>query len=357
MSDEGLGVACPLPGASGEPAIVTLAHGGGGRKTRELVERVFVAAFGSRAAEARHDAAVLTLGGARVAFTTDGYVVRPRFFPGGDLGALSVFGTVNDLAVAGAVPRALSVALVLEEGVALSELEALAASMRRAADQAGVELATGDTKVVERGKGDGVFVVTSGVGELRQGARVGPREVRPGDVVLVSGDVGRHGLAVVSAREGLSFEPPIESDCGSVAGLVAALYDAGLSPRFLRDPTRGGLATVLAELALDGGEGGRGVGVSLDERAVPVSPEVQAACEVLGFDPLYVACEGRLVVVVPEHEHERALATLTATPGGEGAARIGVLTHERPGLVVGHTGLGSTRVLDLLSGEQLPRIC
>ena len=341
---------CPVP--PGRPATVQLAHGGGGRVMRELIERVFLPAFDNPALAARHDSAVVEVAGTRLAFTTDTYVVHPRVFPGGDIGTLAVYGTVNDLAVAGARPLYLSAGFVLEEGLPLEELERVVRSMRAAADACGVALVTGDTKVVDRGKGDGLYVNTAGIGVLESGVALGPRRVRPGDAVLVSGDVGRHGIAVLSVREGLAFETAIESDCASVAPLAAGLLAAGLDVRCLRDPTRGGLASVLNEIALDGS-----VGVEVDERDVPVDDAVAGACELLGLDPLYVACEGRMVAFVSEGDVERALASLRSHPLGAGAARIGVVTEAGPGSVTLRTRLGSRRLLDLLSGEQLPRIC
>jgi hydrogenase expression/formation protein HypE len=319
---------------------------------RDLIERLFLPAFDNPALAARHDSAVVDVGETRLAFTTDTYVVHPRVFPGGDIGMLAVHGTVNDLAVAGARPRYLSAGFVLEEGLPLEELERVVRSMRAAADACGVVLVTGDTKVVDRGKGDGLYVNTAGIGVIERGVVLGPRRVRPGDTILVSGDVGRHGIAVLSVREGIAFETAIESDCASVAPLAAALLDAELDVHCLRDPTRGGLASVLNEIALDAG-----VGVEVDERAVPVDDAVAGACELLGLDPLYVACEGRMVVFVSEGDAERALAALRGQSLGAGAARIGVVAEARPGTVTLRTRLGSRRLLDLLSGEQLPRIC
>jgi hydrogenase expression/formation protein HypE len=340
-------LSCPIPGTS---TTVQLAHGGGGRLMRNLVAEIFLSQF--EPAGPLHDSAVLPVGGSRLAFTTDGYVVSPRFFPGGDIGRLAVFGTVNDLAMAGARPLWLSAAFVLEEGLPLDELRRVAASMQAAALACGVRLVTGDTKVVDRGKGDGMFVTTSGVGLVPNGVEIHPGRVRPGEVVLVSGDVGRHGIAVLSVREGLAFETPVESDCGEVASLVAALLADGIDVRCLRDPTRGGLATALNEIAVDGG-----VALEIDEDAVPVSEPVAGACELLGLDPLYVACEGRLVAFVAAADAERAIVTLRRLPGGQDAAVIGRCVDGTAGLVTLHTRLGARRSLDLLAGEQLPRIC
>lgn len=343
-------LSCPVH--VGQHTTVQLAHGGGGRLTRELVEQVFVAAFGAAPLEHQHDSAVVSLGGARLAMTTDCYVVHPRFFPGGDIGTLAVYGTVNDLAMVGARPAFLSAGFILEEGVAMDEVRRVAASMRAAADLCGVALVTGDTKVVDKGKGDGIFINTTGVGLVDHALAIHPTAVRPGDAVLVSGDVGRHGVAVLSVREGLAFESPVESDCAPLAAPVHALLDAGLSLHCLRDATRGGLATVLNEVALDGG-----VSITVDELAIPVSEGVAGACELLGLDPLYVACEGRMVVFLPEADAERALGILRNHPASANAARIGTVTEGPAGMVSLRTRLGGSRLLDLLSGEQLPRIC
>ncbi len=348
MTADPFSLACPRPLRHGS---VQMAHGGGGRLMKELIEGLFMPALGTDPA-GQHDSAVVEAGGARLAFTTDGFVVQPRVFPGGDLGELAVYGTVNDLAMAGATPLALSTAFILEEGLPLEELAKLAASMKTAADRCGVRLVTGDTKVVDRGKADGVFITTAGIGLISAGVDVHPRRVQPGDAVLVSGDLGRHGIAVMSVREGLAFESPVASDCGPVHHLVRALQDAGLDLHCLRDPTRGGLASVLNEIATSAG-----VAIEAVEAAVPVDEAVATACEILGLDPLYVACEGRLVVFLPGAQADRALAVLRSIPEGSGAANIGRVTQGPSGRVTVKTSLGTLRLLDLLSGEQLPRIC
>ena len=279
-------------------------------------------------------------------------VVHPRVFPGGDLGELAVCGTVNDLAMAGATPLALSMAFILEEGLPFEELAGLVASMQAAADRCGVRLATGDTTVVDRGKADGIFITTAGIGLIPAGLDIHPRQVRAGDAVLVSGDLGRHGIAVMSVREGLQFESPVASDCGPVHHLVAAMLAAGLELHCLRDPTRGGLASVLNEVAT-----AAGLAIESEEAAVPVDETVVTACEILGLDPFYVACEGRLVAFLPEAQAGRALEVLHAIPEGAGAAVIGRVVAGPAGRVTVRTSLGTSRLLDLLSGEQLPRIC
>jgi hydrogenase expression/formation protein HypE len=341
---------CPSP--LGHHSTVLLAHGGGGRLMHELLERVFVCAFSNPVLETRHDAAVVDLGAARIAFTTDSYVVRPLFFPGGDIGTLAVNGTVNDLAMAGARPRYLSAGFIIEEGLAIGTLERVVASMRDAARAAGVEIVTGDTKVVDRGKGDGVFINTAGIGLVEHGRRIEPASVRPGDAVLLSGDIGRHGMAIMAVREGLEFESAIESDCAPVAAPVLELLGSGVDVRCLRDLTRGGLASGLNEIA----QAAR-VSIAIDERQVPVREDVRGACEILGFDPLYVANEGRFVAFVAEADAERALAILRQHEVSAGAKSIGRVAAGAAGAVTLRSVLGATRIVDMLSGEQLPRIC
>ncbi len=352
---------CPLP--LYQHRTVQLAHGGGGRLMRQLIEGLFRPAFeqddypaGTARAAAQktpaHDSAVLELEGARVAFTTDTFVVSPLFFPGGDIGRLAIYGTINDLAMAGARPVALSAGFVLEEGLPMETLRRVVRSMAEAARQAGVRVVTGDTKVVDRGKGDGVFINTSGVGAVAPEIEVSPRRVAAGDAVLVSGDLGRHGLAVMSVREGLEFETALESDCAPLADLVQAMLAAGREIHCLRDLTRGGLAAALNEIAQDAH-----VGIELDEAAIPVCQPVAAACELLGLDPLYAANEGRLVAFVPAEAADRVLQIMQAHPDAPQPAVIGRVTGEHPGLVELRSLLGGGRVLDLLSGEQMPRIC
>lgn len=347
------GFECPVP--IGQYPRVLLAHGGGGLLTHQLIERLFLPTFDNAALAARHDGASLEIAGTRLAFTTDSYVVRPLFFPGGDIGALAVNGTVNDLAMCGARPLYLSAAFILEEGLAMETVQRVAASMRRAADAAGVMLVTGDTKVVDRGKGDGLYVNTAGIGVLEHDTVIAPASVRAGDVVLLSGDVGRHGMAVMSAREGLAFESSIESDCAPLAAPVRALLDAGVEVHCLRDLTRGGLASALVEIA----QASR-LHIRIEEPAVPVRDDVRGACEILGLDPLYVANEGRFVAFVAPGDAARALTVLREFDVCAQCGRIGAVAADPPdpaGSVSMTSHIGASRVVDMLTGEQLPRIC
>ena len=344
---------CPLP--LGQYEQVLMAHGGGGQLMQQLLDRLVQPLFDNPQLAARHDSAVLDCGDQRLAFTTDSYVVKPLFFPGGDIGKLAVCGTLNDLAMAGARPLCLSASLIIEEGLPVDDLRRVLESMAATAREAGVAIVTGDTKVVERGRGDGLYVNTAGIGRVDPGlAPIRPDAVRPGDAVLVSGDIGRHGIAIMAQREGLELETTITSDCADLSGLVRTLLDAGIEIHCLRDLTRGGLASALIEIAE-----AAGVGISLDEPAIPVRGDVQSACDILGFDPLYVANEGRLAAFVPAHQAEQALATLRQHPLGASAAVIGSVTG--PTLSAAplqlRTAYGTERILMRLSGEQLPRIC
>jgi hydrogenase expression/formation protein HypE len=316
-----------------------------------LIDELFAKAFANPLLDARHDGAVFDPGG-KVAFTTDSYVVRPLFFPGGDIGALAVNGTVNDLAMCGARPMHLSAAFIIEDGLPMADLEHVVASMREAATATGVSIVTGDTKVVERGKADGLFITTSGVGRMMTASAIAPSAVRPGDAVIVSGDIGRHGIAVVAARDGLGFESAIESDCASLADPVCALIEAGIAVHCLRDLTRGGLASALVEIAETAD-----VAITLAEAAIPVRDDIRAACELLGFDPIHVANEGRFVVFVAEEDAERALAVIRRHSVAEGAMLAGHVQAAPGGQVTLKNAFGSTRAIDMLSGEQLPRIC
>lgn len=333
------------------PTII-MGHGGGGKLSAELIEHLFLPAFRNPTIDQLGDSAVLALAGERLAFSTDSFVVRPLFFPGGNIGELAVNGTVNDIAMSGARPLFLSAGFILEEGMPIDQLGSIVAAMGAAARHAGVQLVTGDTKVVDRGHGDGVYINTSGFGLVPEGVRIGPDQARPGDLVIISGELGVHGIAILSVREGLEFGAPIESDTAPLNGLVAEMLEETREIHVLRDPTRGGLASTLNEIARSSG-----VGIALDERALPVPPEVRAACEMLGMDPLYVANEGKLAAIVPAHVAERLLARMQNHPLGRRATVIGRVTDQHPGVVVARTGIGGTRVVDMMVGEQLPRIC
>ena len=342
---------CPLPLAD-YPAIV-MGHGGGGKLGNELVEHLFLPAFRNPALENLGDAAVLDLGTARLAMSTDSFVVQPLFFPGGSIGELAVNGTVNDLAVSGADPKFLSASFILEEGFPLAQLAAIVSSMSVAAASAGVKIVTGDTKVVERGHGDGCYINTAGIGVLRPGISVSPLHAMPGDAILVSGTIGDHGMAIMSVREGLEFESQIRSDCAALNGMIADVLAAvGPAVHTMRDPTRGGLASTLNEIASSSG-----VGIEIDEPSLPVRPEVQSACDLLGLDPVYVANEGKAVFFVAPEAADQALATLRAHPLGRDAARIGQVTAQHPRMLVARTAMGANRVIPTQIGEQLPRIC
>ncbi len=341
---------CPMP-INPEERIL-LAHGGGGKLMHELLESTVLPAFRNPLLETRHDGAILDIAGARLAFTTDSYVVNPLFFPGGDIGSLAINGTVNDLAMCGARPLYLSLGLILEEGLAIADFRRVMDSMRRCAEAAHVQVVTGDTKTVERGKGDGLFINTAGVGQIEHGLRIAPQSVCPGDAVLLSGNVGRHGIAVIASREGLEFEKPIESDCAPLAEPVLALIEAGLEVHCLRDLTRGGLATSLIEIAE-----AAGVHVEIAEEQIAVEENVRGACEILGFDPLYLANEGRFVVFLPATQAERALEILRRHTVSATAEIIGSVTLHPAGTATLRSRIGTTRHLQMFSGEQLPRIC
>lgn len=359
----GDGVACALP--HDDESVVQLAHGSGGRKTARLVEGLLAPAL-QRAARASGaleqlqcdplavlgDGAQLRVGDERLAFTTDSFVVSPRFFPGGDIGSLAVYGTVNDLAMCGADPLVLSLALVLEEGLPMAELRAIVDSIAAASERVGVAIVTGDTKVVDRGKGDGVYINTTGIGRVRRGIDVRPDRCRVGDRVLVSGSIGEHGIAVMVARHGLALDGAPVSDAGPVVALVQRLLDVVPETRVLRDPTRGGVATALCEIAA-----ASRIDIRLEEAAIPVRAEVRGVCELLGLDPLYVACEGRFLAVVPRESVDDALAALRSFPEGADACCVGEVTAVSAGRVRLRTPLGSERRLERLAGDPLPRIC
>lgn len=340
------------PAAPVKSDAILLGHGSGGRLTAALLEETILPPLRNPVLEALDDHALVQVGDQALAFTTDSFVVTPLFFPGGDIGQLAVNGTVNDLAVGGAIPMFLSLALILEEGLPLDELRRVVDSVRRAAARAGVTIVTGDTKVVGRGSGDKVFINTAGIGVPRAGVSLSSRRVRSGDAILVSGTVGDHGIAILSTREGLAFDGAIASDTAPLHGLVGAVLDAYSDVHAMRDPTRGGLAATLVEIARR-----RNVGVEVDEAAVPVRDEVRGACEMLGLDPLLVANEGKLVAFVPEVGADLALEAMRAHPLGRDAKRIGRVTSDHPGRVALRTPVGGRRVLELPFAEPLPRIC
>jgi hydrogenase expression/formation protein HypE len=330
---------------------ILLAHGSGGKLAHDLVEKSFVKALANPLLERLDDSAVFDLSG-RLAFTTDSYVVSPIFFPGGDIGKLAVCGTVNDLATSGAKPLYLSLSFIIEEGLALSELEKVVSSVQKAVGEAGVEIVTGDTKVVTRGSADKLFINTAGVGIIPEGVSISGSNAKPGDRVILSGTIGDHGIAVISQREGLSFATKLKSDCAPLGGLVADMLKASPNIHALRDPTRGGLATSLNELARQSK-----VSIRIEEAKIPVREEVLAACEMLGFDPLYVANEGKMIAIVPPQDADRVLKAMCKNKYGKDAAIIGEVGAEKPGRVVMKTVLGSSRIVDMMVGDLLPRIC
>jgi hydrogenase expression/formation protein HypE len=343
-------LSCPTPAPKGD--VIVLGHGSGGRLTADLVSRVFLPALSNPLLDRLNDSAEIKVGSSRLLFTTDSFVVNPLRFPGGDIGSLAVNGTVNDLAVAGAQPLGLSAAFILEEGFPIVELEAIVLSMRAAADLANVSVIAADTKVVEHGKADGLFITTSGIGGTAGDTQIGPERIRVGDALLVSGPIGDHGIAVMSAREGLEFQTTIVSDSAPLNGLVSVMLDSGGAIRCMRDPTRGGVATVVNELAKSSG-----VEILIDETAVPVRHGVRAACEILGLDPLYVACEGRLVAIVDSADADKVLDAMRRHPLGTDSCRVGTVTRGDVPRVLLRTAFGTTRLLDVLAGAQLPRIC
>lgn len=353
MNDESRRLAtlvCAAPLSAGE--TVLLGHGGGGRLTSELIRDLFLPAFDSAALSRLDDQAIVTVNGCRLAFTTDSFVVKPLFFPGGDIGSLAVHGTVNDLAMGGARPLFLSAAFIIEEGFSMQELRRIVGSLRDAAREAGIEVVTGDTKVVEQGSGDGLFINTSGIGVVPPGLSLSCNQAKPGDRVLLSGPIGDHGMAIMAQREGLEFESTIRSDSAALHGLVAEMLRATDKIRCMRDPTRGGLASALNEIA-----GQSRVGIELDESSIPIHEQVRAACELLGLDPVYVANEGKLVTIVAEGAEQDLLQAMRSHHLGREARVIGKVKREHSGLVTMRTPLGTTRIVDMLAGDQLPRIC
>ena len=341
---------CPAPIAVQD--AVLLGHGSGGKLSAALLQQIFLPAFHNPLLSRLEDQAVLDVQNGRLAFTTDSFVVKPLFFPGGDIGSLAVHGTVNDLAMGGAQPLALSAAFILEEGFPLADLRRVVDSMARAAESVGVPIVTGDTKVVERGCGDGVFINTTGLGMVAAGVELSAANARPGDAVILSGSLGDHGITILTRRQGLELEGAIESDSAPLHTLVAAILGAARDVRVMRDPTRGGLASTLNEIAVQSH-----AGIAIRETALPIHDGVRGACEVLGLDPLYVANEGKLVAIVPAASAEAVLAAMRRHPLGAEAAIIGEVVALHPGLVTMHTPFGTTRIVDMLAGDQLPRIC
>ena len=344
------GFSCPLP-FSDYPNVL-LAHGGGGRLSHQLIQKMFAVQFKNEFLDPLHDGAVLAVDAGRLAYSTDSYVVNPIFFPGGNIGTLAVNGTVNDLSMCGACPRYLSAGFIIEEGLPMDELWRIVVAMRTAAEAAGVQIVTGDTKVVDRGKGDKIFINTSGIGVIPEGRGIAPSKAATGDVVLINGTIADHGIAIMSVRQGLEFETQMKSDCAPLNGLVEAMFAASADIHVLRDPTRGGVASALNELA----ESAQ-VGIELAEEAIPVSEEVGGACEILGFDPLYVANEGKLLAFVAPESAEKVLEAMRKHPLGKKSAAIGRVVAGHEGSVLMKTRIGGSRIVDMLSGEQLPRIC
>lgn len=343
-------LACPTPLPAGDRVV--LGHGSGGKLSADLIRDVFLPALQNPVLAQLNDQAVVTINGLRLALTTDSFVVKPLFFPGGDIGSLAVHGTINDLAVGGAVPLFLTAAFILEEGLPMDELQRAVQSMQRAAALAGVQVVSGDTKVVEKGKGDGLFINTTGIGVVPDGIELSADRAQPGDKVLLSGTLGDHGIAILAQREGLEFETTIESDSAALHTLVADMLQATREIRCMRDPTRGGLSSALNEIALQSR-----VGIELEECAIPVREEVKGACELLGFDPLYVANEGKLIAIVAPEAADSVLCAMRAHPLGRESQIIGTVDDKYPGLVILRTTLGTTRMVDMLAGDQLPRIC
>ncbi len=331
---------------------VVMAHGGGGKLMHDLIQKMFVSVFANPSFGAGCDAATLDCGQSKIAMTTDSYVVRPLFFPGGDIGSMAVYGTVNDLAMAGARPLYLSVGFILEEGLPMETLWCVVQSMRAAAERANVRIVTGDTKVVDKGKGDGIFINTAGVGVIEHHLVIAPSSVKEGDCVILSGDIGRHGIAIMAVREGLEFETTIESDSAPLADLTGKLLNSGIEIHCMRDLTRGGLASGLNEIAMSSG-----LSIEIDENLVPVREDVKGACEILGFDPLYVANEGRCVIFVGPKDAKRTIEIMKDHSSGSQSVVIGKVTKDLPATVTMKSRIGVKRIVDMLTGEQLPRIC
>jgi hydrogenase expression/formation protein HypE len=343
-------LSCPAPLPAKD--TILLGHGSGGKLSAELLRDVFLPALHNPLLDRLDDQAIFEINGLRLAMTTDSFVVKPLFFPGGDIGSLAVHGTINDLAMGGAQPLFLSAAFIIEEGFPVADLQQIVGSLRRAAEQAGVQVVTGDTKVVEKGKGDGLFINTTGIGVVPDGLQLSANQARPGDKVLLSGSIGEHGIAILAQREGLEFETTIRSDSAPLHGLVAEMLQAAREIRCMRDPTRGGVSSTLNEIAAQSR-----VGIELEERAIPVREEVRGACELLGLDPLYVANEGKLIAIVAPEAADAILQAMRRHPFGREAQIIGTVKQQNPGLVTMRMALGTTRIVDMLAADQLPRIC
>jgi len=343
-------LSCPIP--KSEYDKVLIAHGGGGTLTHQLISKIFLNQFGNEYLNQLHDGAIFEINGSKFAFTTDSYVVKPIFFPGGNIGELAINGTVNDLAVCCAKPLFISTGFIIEEGFEIEELWKIVLSMKEAADKAGVMIVTGDTKVVEKGKGDKIFINTSGVGLIYDGVDISPKNAKVGDVIILNGRIAEHGIAIMSAREGLEFETKIESDTAPLNGLVEEILKASKKISVMRDPTRGGLASALNEIASSAN-----VKIEIYEKEIPIADEVLGACEILGLDPLYIANEGKILVFVEEDDAEKVLEAMRKNPYGKDSRIIGRVTEEGSPLVTMKTLIGSTRIVDMISGEQLPRIC
>ncbi|MCB0832212.1 MAG: hydrogenase expression/formation protein HypE [Bacteroidetes bacterium] len=350
LTDITAGLSCPVPKFDYDRVL--LAHGGGGTLSHQLLSRVIFPLFKNRWLDSEHDGAVLEIDGVRLAFSTDSYVVQPIFFPGGNIGELAVNGTVNDIAMCGATPLFISAGFILEEGFDLESLRKIVESMRIAADRAGVSIVTGDTKVVDRGKGDKIFINTAGIGVLKNGIDISPNRCKIGDQILINGRIADHGVTIMSAREGLTFETTVESDTAPLNDLVSKILDVSNKIHVLRDPTRGGVASALNEIATKAE-----IGIAIDENSIPMDDQVKGACEILGLDPLYIANEGKLIVFVDSLDAEKVLEAMKSHPLGAESAQIGEVVADHPGRVVMKTQIGSSRIVDMLSGEQLPRIC
>ena len=343
-------LACPIP--KNDYDKILLAHGGGGILSNQLIQKIFFSQFDNELLNVQHDSAMFNINGVRLAFTTDSYVVQPIFFPGGNIGDLAINGTVNDLAVSGAKPLYISVGFIIEEGFEIEELWRIVLSMKQAAEKAGVKIVTGDTKVVNKGKGDKIFINTSGIGIIETGIDISPINVKPGDVIILNGKIAEHGIAILSAREGLEFETTIKSDTAALNDLIDRILKTSKKINVMRDPTRGGLASALNEIANKGN-----VGIAIEEDKILISEEVKGACEILGLDPLYIANEGKILVFVPKDDAGKVLDAMKNHPLGKESSIIGSVTAENKSLVTMKTMIGSSRIVDMISGEQLPRIC